>query len=183
VYRGDADFPYVVYDFTETEHSKYPEARLAGYRGIIQTDGTNKFNQIIREGAVSANCWAHVHCYFEDAWREDPVAAEFPMGVTKSLFDIERVATSLSAKDRLDLRQRLAKPKLALLRDWLLEQSRLVLPKTELGEAIAYTLNRWNALQVYIDYPFAEISNIGSERSIKPVVLSRSYAKSINMST
>lgn len=173
VYRGDADYPYVVYDFTETEHSKYPEARLAGYRGIIQTDGTNKFNQIIRDGAVSANCWAHVHCYFEDAWREDPVAAEFPMGVIKSLFDIERVATSLSSEDRLDLRQRLAKPKLALLRDWLLEQSRLVLPKTKLGEAIAYTLNRWNALQVYIDYPFVEISNNGSERSIKPVVLSR----------
>ncbi|TXI88658.1 MAG: transposase, partial [Burkholderiaceae bacterium] len=84
-----------------------------------------------------------------------------------------RVATSLSSEDRLDLRQRLAKPKLALLRDWLLEQSRLVLPKTKLGEAIAYTLNRWNALQVYIDYPFVEISNNGSERSIKPVVLSR----------
>jgi hypothetical protein len=56
-----------------------------------------------------------------DAWRDDPVAAEFPMGAIKSLFDIERVAASLSAEDRLDLRQRLAKPKLALLRDWLLE--------------------------------------------------------------
>jgi transposase len=47
------------------------------------------------------------------------------------------------------------------------------LPKTKLGEAIAYALNRWNALQVYIDYPFVEVSNNGSERSIKPVVLSQ----------
>lgn len=46
-------------------------------------------------------------------------------------------------------------------------------PKTKLGEAINYTLNRWPALLVYLDHPFVEISNNGSERSIKPMVLSR----------
>ena len=173
VYRGDAANPYVFYDYTDTEHSMYPEKILKGYKGILQTDGTNKFNQIIAEGATLANCWAHVHCYFEDAWREDPTAAEFPMGVIKSLFDIERVATSLAPEERLDLRQRLAKPKLALLKEWLDEHRIIVLPKTKLGEAIAYTLNRWPALQVYLDHHFIEISNNGSERSIKPLVLSR----------
>jgi hypothetical protein len=58
----------------------YPERKLKGYRGIIQTDGTNKFNNLIKEGATSANCWAHVHCYFEDAWKSDPTAAEIPDG-------------------------------------------------------------------------------------------------------
>lgn len=173
VYRGDAANPYVFYDYTNTEHSMYPEKILKGYKGILQTDGTNKFNKIIAEGATSANCWAHVHCHFEDAWREDPIAAEFPMGVIKSLFDIERVAASLSPEERLDLRRRLAKPKLRLLKEWLDEQRPAVLPKTKLGEAISYTLNRWPALQVYLDHHFVEISNNGSERSIKPMVLSR----------
>jgi transposase len=95
------------------------------------------------------------------------------MGVIKSLFDIERVAASLSAEERTDLRNRLAKPKLESLKAWLDDMRLLVLPKTKLGEAITYTLNRWHALMVYIDLPFVEISNNASERSIKPMVLSR----------
>ena len=173
VYRGDAQHPYVFYDYSDTEHSIYPEKILKGYTGILQTDGTNKFNEIIANGATAANCWAHVHCYFEDAWKSDPVAAELPMGVIKCLFDIERLAQTLPEPERLDLRQRLAKPKLDLLKAWL-DQAKLVeLPKSKLGEAISYTLNRWPALLVYLDHPFVEISNNASERSIKPMVLSR----------
>jgi hypothetical protein len=83
------------------------------------------------------------------------------------------MAATLSDAERTDLRQRLAKPKLDALKIWLDEARLLQLPKTKLGEAIAYTLNRWQALLVYIDHPFVEISNNGSERSIKPMVLSR----------
>ncbi|MBA3993297.1 MAG: hypothetical protein C0469_07200 [Cyanobacteria bacterium DS2.3.42] len=173
VYRGDASQPYVCYDYSDTEHSLYPERILKGYKGILQTDGTNKFNGIIEEGATSANCWAHVHCYFEDAWKDEPAAAALPMGVVKSLFDIERVAATLTPEERTDIRQRLAKPKIELLKAWLDEAKHSVLPKTKLGEAITYTLNRWPALLVYLDHDFVEISNNGSERSMKPVVLSR----------
>src|SRR5208283_3802559 len=172
-YRGDASYPYVVYDYSDTEHSKYPEEILKGYCGILQTDGTNKVNGIIKAGATAANCWAHVHCYFEDAWKAEPKAAELPMGIIKSLFDIERVAASLSAADRKDLRQRLAKPKIELLKDWLDKAQLSEPPKTKLGDAIRYTLNRWQALLVYLDHPFVEISNNGSERSIKSMVMSR----------
>ncbi len=172
-YRGDTDHPYVFYDYSNTEHSIYPEKVLKGFVGVLQTDGTNKYNEIIKNGATSANCWAHVHCYFEDAWKENPSAVEFPMGIIKSLFDIERVAATLSDDERKDLRQRLAKPKLELLEIWLHETRMVEPPKTKLGEAISYTLNRWPALLVYLDHPFVEISNNASERSIKSVVLSR----------
>src|SRR5271156_5984513 len=158
VYRGDAQHPYVFYDYSDTEHSIYPEKILQGYTGILQTDGTNKFNEIIENGATSANCWAHVHCYFEDAWKADPQSAEFPMGVIKSLFDIERVAAKLSASERADLRQRFAKPKIELLKDWLDETKLVEPPKTKLGEAISYTLNRWSALLIYLEHPCVEIS-------------------------
>lgn len=172
-HRGDNSYPYVVYQYSDTEHSIYPEQFFSGFKGILQTDGTNKYNEIIEKGATSANCWAHVHCYFEDAWNEDPVEVEFPMGVIKSLFDIDRVATKLSEEDRLDIRQRLAKPKVLMLKEWLEEAKHTALPKTKLGEAITYTLNRWNALLVYLDHPFVEISNNATERNIKPLVLSR----------
>jgi len=95
------------------------------------------------------------------------------MGVIKSLFDIERVAADVSEIERRDLRQRLAMPKFAMLKKWLDENKHFVPPKSKLGEAISYTLNRWLALLVYIDLPFVDISNNASERSIKPLVLSR----------
>lgn len=173
VYRGDADYPYVFYDYSDTEHAIYVERILSGYKGILQTDGTNKVNGIIKNGATPANCWAHVHCDFEDAWKKDRKSAEFPMGVIKSLFDIERVAAELSEAERKDLRQRLAKPKLDQLKSWLDEMHGVEPPKTRLGEAISYTLNRWTGLSTYLDYPFVEISNNASERNIKPLVLSR----------
>ncbi len=99
--------------------------------------------------------------------------AEFPLGVIKSLLDIERVAATLSEDERKELRQRLARPKLDSLKIWLDDTRFTEPPKTKLGEAITYTLNRWRALLVYIDHPFVEISNNASERSIKPMVLSR----------
>lgn len=171
-YRGDGEHPYVLYDYSDTEHSKYPEKILDGFTGILQTDGTNKYNEIIRQGATSANCWAHVHCYFEDAWSVDPVGTEFPMGVIKSLFDIERTAKALPDEARKDIRQRLAKPKIESLRSWLEHAKNYEPPKTKLADAISYTLNR-DALLVYLEHGNVEISNNGSERSIKPLVLSR----------
>ena len=173
VYRGDEDFPYVFYDYSNTEHSRYPEQILNGFKGILQSDGTNKYNNIIKNGAIAARCWAHVHCDFEDAWKSDPIAAEFPMGVIKSLFDIERAAKSFTEYDRKDIRQRLAKPKLAQLRAWLQDQSAIEPPKGKLGEAISYTLNHWDGLQVYLEHPSVEISNNASERCIKPLVIGR----------
>jgi transposase len=140
---------------------------------IASPDGTNKYNEIVRKGATAAACMAHVHCRFEDAWNSDPEPAEFPMGLIKSLFDIERVAAPLSEDERHDLRQRIARPKMLMFKDWLDEMKARQLPKGNLEDKVSYTLNRWPALLTYLDHPNVEISNNGSERSIKPMVISR----------
>ena len=95
------------------------------------------------------------------------------MGVIKSLFDIERVANELTEEQRKDIRQRLAKPKLALLKLWLDENFNKEPPKSKLSDAIAYTLKRGDALCLYADTGYVDISNNACERSIKPVVLGR----------
>jgi transposase len=171
---GDSSNPYTIYDFSETEHAMYPEKILKGFKGVLLSDGTNKFNRIIAAGATSANCWAHVHCRFEEAWLDDKTTVEFPMGVIKSLFDIERVAKNLTEEQRKDMRLRLAKPKLALLKTWLDENALKEPPKSKLSDAISYTLNRWDALCLYADTGYVDISNNACERSIKPIVLGRS---------
>jgi transposase len=71
------------------------------------------------------------------------------------------------------MRQQIAKLKIDQLKIWLDETRPFEPPKAKLGEAITYTLNRWQGLLTYLDFPFVEISNNASERSIKPLVLSR----------
>ncbi len=48
-----------------------------------------------------------------------------------------------------------------------------MLPKSGLGEAIAYCLNQWDKLVAFLEDGRLEIDNNRSERSIKPVVIGR----------
>ena len=59
-------------------------------------------------------------------------------------------ATHQQADDiRLDLRQRKSVPILEKIKAWLDTESKLVLPRSPMAEAINYTLNQWQALCVY----------------------------------
>ncbi|MCW5824194.1 MAG: transposase [Cyanobacteria bacterium TGS_CYA1] len=60
-----------------------------------------------------------------------------------------------------------------MLETWLREKEQTALPKSKLGEAIFYTLERWAGLCRYADTGFVEISNNACERSIKPIVLGK----------
>ena len=48
-----------------------------------------------------------------------------------------------------------------------------MLPKSPIGEAIAYALNHWAALIRPLEAGFLEIDNGASERAMKPVALGR----------
>jgi transposase len=173
IYRGDENFPYVVYDFTEARNQNQPARVLAGYKGVLQTDGTNIYDKVTTNGAEQAGCMSHAFRYFEDARDSAPEEADYALAHMKGLFNIERVAAALTEEERKDLRQRLAKPKLAALKTWLDEQSPTVLPKSALGEAVTYCLNQWDALCYYANTGNVEMHNNQSENGLRPVVLGR----------
>ena len=74
---------------------------------------------------------------------------------------------------RLDLRQRHSKPVLEKIKAWLDKESKLVLPRSPMTEAINYTLNQWDALCVYTEHGFLNIDNNPAERALKLVALGR----------
>ena len=51
--------------------------------------------------------------------------------------------------------------------------SKIVLPKSALGEAVAYTLNMWSKLRRCFDYGHVELSNNLAENSMRPVAVGR----------
>jgi transposase len=48
-----------------------------------------------------------------------------------------------------------------------------VLPKSALGQAVAYTLNMWPKLRRCFDYAEVELSNNLAENSMRPIALGR----------
>jgi hypothetical protein len=56
---------------------------------------------------------------------------------------------------------------------WLLAQRPEVLPKSPMGEAIAYALNNWEALRRYADAGFLAIDNNVAEREMKRIAIGR----------
>lgn len=171
--RGDDSCPYTIYHFTETGEAEHISQLLEGFTGIFQTDGASVFNGVIDNGATRANCVAHAYRKFEDARASNKELADQAIVIFKSLYDVERAIDGHSEEDRKDIRQRLSKPKLARLKEWLDEQAPLALPKSALAEAIDYCLNRWEALCLFVEHGNMSIDNNIVEAGMKPVALGR----------
>jgi transposase len=166
------DEKYILYKFTETGKGEHPEKVLAGFKGVLLTDGADVFNGVIKGGAAKAGCWAHLFRYFEEARKEDE-RADYALAIIKSLFDIERVAAQLSEEECKDLRHRLSKPKFAMLKSWADEIDQSILPKAPLGKGLTYLKNQWDALCLYADTGFVPNHNNASENGLRTAVLGR----------
>jgi len=88
---------------------------------------------------------------------------------------VEREAREkkLSFDQRKELRIEQSLPVLHELEKWMKEQLPEVLPKSSIGQAIAYTLGLWNRLTRYIANGQVEIDNNLIENSIRGVALGR----------
>lgn len=167
------DHRYIVYDFTEQNNGDHPERMLQGFEGVLLTDGAPVYNRVIAQGATRAGCSAHAFRYLEDARTEDPEQIDYALAIMKSLFDVEKIGTQLSEEQRLAIRERRSKPRLAALRSWIDEQAPYALPKSALGEALTYLQNQWDALCLYATTGFVPSHNNASENGLRPAVLGR----------
>ena len=79
----------------------------------------------------------------------------------------------MSNEDRLQLRQSQSSPILRELRDRLLAWKDQLLPKHPMAEAVGYTLNQWDELNVFATDASVPIDNNVSEREMKRIVLNR----------
>lgn len=168
IYRDET---YITYGFSDTKSGEFPEEVLKGYKGVLLTDGEAAYNGVIRGGATKAGCSAHAFRKFEDARKEDPDQADIALGLFKALFEIERFAADFSEDERKALRDKMSKPLLQELKDWLDEQ--VIIPSTYMGDAITYCLNQWKALSYYAETGFVPMHNNDSENGIRPAVLGR----------
>lgn len=166
----------VYFDYRRGRGRDGPEAILENYKGALQTDGYivyDPFGQ--KHGITMLACMAHARRKFEHGLESDPDRAGYVLKQMQALYKIERTAREqqMSFADRKALRQKESTPILNELHNYLKTQLREVLPKSNMGKAIAYTLNLWPRLERYIEDGRYEIDNNLVENSIRPVALGR----------
>jgi transposase len=105
----------------------------------------------------------------------DGPRAKYVLEKMQFLYAVERRIKEehLEPDQILQLRQSASVPVLKELKEWMLIEASNVLPRSPMGQAIAYSLGRWDKLCVYTTNPRLQIDNNPVEREIRPVAMGR----------
>ncbi len=101
-----------------------------------------------------------------------PIAAEAVRRIDE-LFRVERELNGKPAAERLAVRKERTKPLVLELETWLRIQHARVSRKSEIGKAIAYALNHWQALIRFLDDGRICLSNNAAERALRGIAVGR----------
>jgi transposase len=166
-----------VFDFQLGRGREGPRKFLGKWEGILQTDGYQAYDGVGGPKLIHVGCWAHARRKFVDAVKVNPKDPEALKMVVRmdALFLVDRQAREehADAGERLKLRREHAESWAHEIREECERLSRMVLPKSVLGQAVTYTLNMWVKLRRCFDYAEVELSNNLAENSMRPVALGR----------
>ena len=166
-----------VFDFRLGRGRDGPKKFLGRWEGILQTDGYSAYEGVGGPKLVHVGCWAHARRKFVDAVKVNPKDGAAIQMVTRmdALFLVDREARKqqLSVEERLALRREHAESWAEEIHRECTALAKAVLPKSALGQAVAYTLNMWPKLRRCFDYAEVELSNNLAENSMRPVALGR----------
>jgi len=177
-YVGDRDHPAIIYDYTPTRERAGPEEFLKGFRGHLQADAYVVYDSFFTDparGMVEVGCWAHARRHFHNALEKDSARMGGVLAMIAHLYEVEKVSRQNGLRgEALRLaREQDARPMLDRLHDYLLTIREQVLPKSEAGQAIAYTLKNWAALTRYCSDGDLSIDNNATERSLRGFAVGR----------
>jgi transposase len=176
-YLGDAHHPVVVYDYTPTRARAGPAKFLEGYKGYLQADAYSVYDAFFKpeRGMTEVGCWMHARRYFIRAAETDEPLMGPALHLIARLYAVEdqAKALSLTAEQRLALRQRVSARLLGKLHKYVLELQQEVLPKSPSGAAVRYALNQWEALTRFLEDGELEIDNGATERANRDIAIGR----------
>lgn len=176
VYHAPADH-LVLFDYQKGRDSSGPKEMLKGFKGILQTDGYKVYESLYgnHPDIALVYCMAHARRKFVDATKYDEQKANAVLILIQQLYQLEQDIRDeqLTWKQRTERRQKKAVPVLDQIKTWLMEHVHKVLPKSPLGQAIQYTLPRWNGLSAYAQHGQIEIDNNWVENAIRPLAIGR----------
>ncbi|MDZ4089022.1 MAG: IS66 family transposase [Tabrizicola sp.] len=190
--------PAALYSFSTDRRMEHPTRHLAGWTGILQADAYGGYNGVCdaaRKPApvLRALCWSHARRKFFEladikaaakngARKGKKVAEEISpiaMDAVKRIdliFEAEREISGLSAVARRDARQRLVRPMVDDLHDWMRAERARMSKHNPVAKAINYMLDedgRWDAFARFLDDGRICLTNNAAERALRGIALGR----------
>lgn len=168
-----------IYEYHPTRAHSVAFNFFSDFKGYLHADCYKAYTELgLLEHIHHVACWAHARRYFVDVVKANPKKkglAQQVIELIAKLYSLEKTLKEQNADSPqiFDQRQKNAKPILDNIKTLLDEHQFKVPPKSPLGKALFYSLNHWQALNIYINDGRLEIDNNRSERSIKPFVIGR----------
>ena len=177
IYQGDESAPYNVFDFTLSRARDGPAQFLKDFHGTLLADAYGGYDGIVlHQELPRAGCWAHARRKFVEAERAAPAVVQPIVQLINRLFALEARLKDMPADERLSQRQAHARPVLEALQALLLDQKAKLLPKHPVAQAIAYALNQWSELTLFLSEGAVPIHNNLAEQQMKRMALLRKNA-------
>ena len=166
----------VLFDYRDGRGREGPEEILKDFKGYLQTDGYTVYEDFgNRAGITLLHCLAHARRKFDEALDNDRARAEYALCEIQKVYAIERRAKEehLNEDKIIHLRKTEALTILTSLKEWMLENYKAVLPQSTIGQALHYSLQRWEKLMLYTTNAKLHIDNNLVENAIRPVAIGR----------
>ena len=174
--------PAAVYLYAPDRRGVHPAGHLAGFSGVLQVDAYAGYDKLARPGRpggdiVLAYCLAHARrAFFEVRKRTADAVADEALRRIGEIYAIEARIRGRTAGERVAVRQAETSPLMAALKSWLADRLDGISAKSQLAEAIRYTLGHWRGLTVFLSDGRVEVDNNTVERAIRPIPLGRKNA-------
>jgi transposase len=177
---GRTGKPVLLYRYYPTRSAEFLVEHLKGYKGYLQCDGYPAYDEQGKRKDRTiklVGCWAHVRRKYFDVIKaagNSSIAREALKRI-RQLYKIEKQArlTRMPPDKIKALRQMESKKLVEDFKKWIDELVAEVPPKSTLGKAIAYTLNEWPKLTVFLEDGHIPIDNNLVENAIRPFVVGR----------
>ncbi|HZS81327.1 MAG TPA: IS66 family transposase [Stellaceae bacterium] len=179
---GGVGPPMVAYRFEDSRGAECLSRHLAGFSGLLQSDGYGAYRQLADPGRAGgpvtlAACWAHLRRKFYElhvaglsetaTWTVERMAA---------LWGLEQEIRGRSPEERQIARRQAAAPIVAeLFERWEGELTRIP-GKSKLAEALRYARARRAELERFLHDGRLDIDNNTVERAIRPQTITRKNA-------
>jgi transposase len=181
-HRG-ADPPIAVYHYAPGRSGEHAERILEGFDGVLQVDGYGGYHRLARAerrgGAPLrlAWCWSHGRREIIAATPKagSPIA-EAILARIAALYAIEAEIRGKEAPIRQSVRDERSRPLAAALEDFLRAQAARLSGRSEMGKAVAYLLNHWEGLTLFLKDGRVEMDTNLVENQIRPLTLTRKNA-------
>jgi len=167
----------ILFEYNKGRGLNAPLEFFKDFEGTLQTDGYQVYQALakVNNNITLLGCMAHARRYFEKALDNDPRRAEHVLLLIQKLYRMERKVKDRKSNIGVITRYRLAYalPIMDEIEDYLQTEINLVLPKSAIGKAMAYTLKIYGNLKRYLYDGKLEIDNNRIENAIRPLAIGR----------